>query len=190
MEKTPVWRLVLAAVVYLALFLLGSTSGLLGPAVYAYVGTLLPIPFAFVYLYVAANRQGFGAAALLNGFVLVVGLLVGEGNVAFAVGMVVLAVATEVVRRLVGYDTLKGVELSFVPFAYGFYPYAAHWWTDPAGSLAAAVEEMPAGYADAMVPVIENVPMLVVMLVLVIPVAILGMKLAEKAMKKETALLA
>ena len=46
---------------------------------------------------------------------------------------------------------------------------------------------MPAGYADKMETVISNIPMLVIMLILVIPVAILGMRLAEKAMKKQTA---
>ena len=48
---------------------------------------------------------------------------------------------------------------------------------------------MPAGYADAMKPVIDNIPMLVVMLLLTIPVAILGMRLAEKVMKKQAAAL-
>ena len=48
---------------------------------------------------------------------------------------------------------------------------------------------MPAGYADAMRPLIDNLPMLVVMLLLTAPVAILGMRLAVKAMKKQTAAL-
>ena len=93
----------------------------------------------------------------------------------------------EFIRRLNGCDTLKGVRLSFLPFAFSFYAYSAHWWTDTVGSLAAAVEEMPAGYADKMLPVIQNVPMLVVMLVLTIPVAILSMRLAERIMKKQAA---
>lgn len=184
MEKPSAWRLLVAAIIYLALFLLGSTSGLLGPACYAYVGTLLPIPFAFVYLYVAANVQGFGAAALLNGFVLVVGLVVGEGNAPLIIGLVVLAALAEILRRVLGYETLKGVRASFIPLAFSFYPYVAHWWTDTEGSLAAATAEMPAGYADAMVPVINNTVMLVVMICLVVPVAILAMRLAEKAMAK------
>ena len=86
-----------------------------------------------------------------------------------------------------GYDTRKGVRLSFVPFAFSFYAYSAHWWTDTEGSLAAAVEEMPAGYADKMLPVIRNVPMLILMLALTIPTAILSMRLAESVMKKQTA---
>ena len=40
-----------------------------------------------------------------------------------------------------------------------------------------------------MKPVIANIPMLVVMLLLTIPVAILGMWLAEKVMKKQAATL-
>ena len=48
---------------------------------------------------------------------------------------------------------------------------------------------MPAGYADRMVPVIGNIPVLLLMLLLVIPMASLGMRTAEKTMKKQAALL-
>ena len=120
---------------------------------------------------------------------MIIGLIAGEGNLTFVVGMIVLALAAELVRKLQGYDTLKGVRRSFIPLAFSFYAYSAHWWTDTEGSLAAAVEEMPAGYADKMVPIIQNTPILIVMLILTIPVALLGIRLAEKAMKKQTALL-
>ena len=46
---------------------------------------------------------------------------------------------------------------------------------------------MPAGYDELMKPVIDNIPVLIVALVLTIPVAILAMRLAERAMKKQTA---
>lgn len=189
MKKTPVLRIAIAAIVYLALFPLALVSGLVHPACYAYVGTLAPILFGFVYLYTAANLQSFGAAAILNGFTLIIGLIAGEGNLPFVVGMIVLALAAELVRKLQGYDTLKGVRRSFIPLAFSFYAYSAHWWTNTAESLAEAAEEMPAGYADKMAPVIQNVPVLIVMLILTIPVALLGMRLAETAMKKQAALL-
>lgn len=189
MKKKSVIRVVIAALVYLALYPLGSACGLIHPACYAYVGTFLPLLFSFVYLYAAANMRCFGTAVVLNGFVLILGLIAGEGNLPFVIGMILLAALAELIRKLNGYDTLKGVRRSFLPFAFSFYTYAAHWWTDTEGSLAAAVEEMPAGYADKMETVIGNIPLLVVMLVLTIPVAILGMRLAEKALKKQTALL-
>ena len=98
--------------------------------------------------------------------------------------MVVLTALAEIIRWRCGYDTRKGVRWSFLPFAYSFFAYVAHWWTDTEGSLAAAVEEMPAGYDQLMRQVIDNIPMLVVALVLTIPVAILAMRLAEKVLKK------
>ena len=185
MKKSPVFRVLIAAVIYLLLFVLGSSCGLIHPACYAYVGTFLPLLFSFVYLYTAANMRCFGAAAVLNGFVLVIGLIAGEGNWPFVVGMIILAVLAELIRKLCGYDTRKGVRWSFIPFAFSFYSYSAHWWTDTEGALAAAVEEMPAGYAEKMEAVIHNIPILIVMLVLTIPVAIFAMRLAEKVIKKE-----
>ena len=189
MKKHSVLAIIISAIVYLALYPLGSVTGLIHPACYAYVGTLLPLLFAFVYQPAAANRQGFGAAAILNGFTLIIGIIAGEGNLPLIIGMIGLAVLAEIVRAVCGYDTLKGVRLSFIPFAFSFYAYSAHWWFDKEGSLAAAVEEMPAGYADKMEPVINNIPAIVIALVLTVPVAILGMRIAEKVLKKQTALL-
>ena len=77
MKKVSVVPLVFAAVCYLALFPLASACGLIHPACYAYVGTFLPLLFAPVYLLAAANCRSFGAAAALNGFTLIVGLLMG-----------------------------------------------------------------------------------------------------------------
>ena len=186
MKKNPVARIGIAAVVYLALFVLGAASGAIHPACFAYAGTVLPLLFSFVYLYTAANLQCFGAAAILNGFVLILALIAGEGNPALIIGMILLAVIAELIRKQYAYDTKKGVRLSFLPLAFSFYAYTAHWWTNTAGSLAEAVEEMPAGYADKMARVINNTPMLIVMLILVIPVALLAMRLAEKALPKQT----
>jgi hypothetical protein len=187
MKKIPVFRLLVAALIYLGMFVLASSCGLIHPACYAYAGTFVPILFSFLYLYTASMLRGFGAALLLNGFVLIVGLIMREGNPPMIIGLILLALAAELIRKLCGYETLRGVRLSFIPLAFSFYAYSAHWWTDTEGSLAAAVEEMPAGYADRMKPVIDNIPMLIVMLLLTVPVAILSMRLAGKLMKKQAA---
>lgn len=39
---------------------------------------------------------------------------------------------------------------------------------------------MPAGYDEMMKPVIDNVPMLVVVLILTIPISMLSIRLAER----------
>lgn len=185
--KKHVFPVLIAAVIYTALFVLGSSAGLIHPACYAYVGTFLPLLFSLVYLFTTARMQTFGAALALNGFALVVGLLAGEGNPPFIAGMIVLALLAELVRKLSGYDTRKGVRRSFIPLAFSFYTYSAHWWTDTEGALAAAAEEMPAGYADKMEPVIGNIPVLILMLVLTVPAAILSIRIVEKLLKKQAA---
>ena len=169
--------------------MLGAASGAIHPACFAYAGAVLPILFSFVYLYTASKMQCFGATLVLNGFTLAVGLIAGEGNLPLIVGMLVLALLAELIRKGCGYDTLKGVRQSFIPLAFSFFAYTAHWWTDTEGSLEAAVEEMPAGYADKMAAVIGNIPVLIVVLLLTIPIAIVGMRFAEKLMKKPAAAL-
>ena len=186
--KTAI-RVTLMAIAYLALFLIGAASGAIHPACYAYIGAVLPLLSALVYLYTCTLIRSFGAATALNGFIFVLFLLTGEADMAFIIGMVVLTALAEIIRKANGYDTLKGVRWSFVPFAFSFFTYTIHWWTDTEGSLAAAVEEMPAGYDELMKPIIDNVPVLVVVLILTIPVAILAMRLAECVLKKPATIL-
>ena len=178
-----VFKVLLMEIAYLATFLLGASSGILHPACYAYAGAVLPLLTAFIYLHTCTLIRGFGAAAALNGFVLVLFLIVGEADTACVIGMVSLTALAEIIRYFCKYDTRKGVRWSFVPFAFSFFCYTAHWWTDTEGSLAAAVEEMPAGYDELMKPVIDNIPMLIVVLLLTIPIAVLAMRLAERVLK-------
>jgi hypothetical protein len=179
--------LLLMAIAYLATFILGAASGAIHPACYAYAGAVLPLLTALIYLYTTTLLRGFGVATLLNGFILVLFLIAGEADTAYIVGTLILTALAEILRYAFKYDTRKGVRWSFVPLAFSFFVYTAHWWTDTEGSLAAAVEEMPAGYDQLMKAVIDNVPVLVVVLILTIPIAILAMRLAEKVLKKPAA---
>lgn len=185
----PAFKIILMAVAYLVTFILGATSGAIHPAFYAYIGALLPLVFAFIYLYTCSIIRGFGAATVLNGFIFVLFLIAGEADTAYIIGTIVLTALAEILRKVFGYDTIKGVRWSFIPFAFSFFAYTSHWWFDTEGSLAAAVEEMPAGYDQLMIPVINNVPVLIIVLVLTIPVAILAMRLAERTLKKPAATL-
>ncbi len=181
--------IILMAVAYLATFILGAASGAIHPACYAYVGALLPLLTAFIYLRTCLLFPRFGAATVLNGFIMVLFLVAGEADLFCVIGMVVLTALAELLRKSKGYDARAGVRWSFVPFAFSFFTYTAHWWTDTEGSLAAAVEEMPAGYDQQMLHIINNVPVLIVVLILTIPVAILAIRLAERVMKKSATLL-
>ncbi len=185
----PVFKVILMAVAYLATFILGAASGAIHPAFYAYIGAILPLVFAFIYLYTCSIIRGFGAATALNGFIFVLFLIAGEADNSYIIGTIVLTALAEILRKVFGYYTIKGVRWSFIPFAFSFFAYTVHWWFDKEGSLAAAVEEMPAGYDQLMIPVINNIPMMIVVLVLTIPVAILAMRLAERMLKKPAATL-
>ena len=185
----PALKILLLAIAYFLTFILGASSGAIHPACYAYAGAILPLLTAFIYLMTCAAVRGFGAATVLNGFVFVLFLIAGEADTSYIIGTIVLTALAEIIRFLCKYDTLKGVRWSFIPFAFSFFAYTSHWWFDTESSLAAAVEEMRAGYDQMMVPVINNIPLLIVVLVLTIPVAILAMRLAERTLKKPAATL-
>ncbi len=179
------FKVSLMAIAYLATFVLGASSGAIHPACYAYIGALLPLLTAFVYLYTCTLLPRFGAASALNGFILILFLIAGEADLFFSIGIVVLTALAEIIRKANGYDSLKGVRWSFVPFAFSFFAYTAHWWTDTEGSLAAAVEEMPAGYDQLMQPIIDNIPMLIVVLSCTFPISILAIRLAERLIQRK-----
>ncbi len=187
MKKNSMLYIAIAVAVYPILFVLGSSCGLIHPMCYAYIGTFMPLLMSFVYLYAASEIQFFGAAVLLNGFLAAIASVTGEANAAFFAVIGIVTVLAEIIRKIHGYETLKGVEMSFIPFAYSFYGYTLHWWTNTAESLAEAVEEMPAGYADKMAAVISNIPVLIIMLIMVIPVSIMAIRFTEKLMKRQTA---
>ena len=182
-------KIILMMVAYLAIFIAGASSGIIHPMCYAYIGAVLPFLCAFVYLYTSTLIRSFGTATALNGFILVLFLLGGETDPTFIIGIIAITAISEIIRLCLKYNTLKGVRWSFVPFAFSFFAYTIHWWTDTDGSLAAAVEEMPAGYDELMKPVIDNIPALIIVLVLTIPISIIAMRIAEHAMKKQTAIL-
>ena len=179
----PVFKVILLAIAYIACFVLGSTTGLIHPACYAYVGAVLPLLFAFIYLGTSKVIKDFGVATVLNGVALIAALVTGEADLSLIIGILVLTVLAELLRYIFRADSVKAVRWSFVPFSFSFFAYTIHWWTDTEGSLAAAVEEMPAGYDQLMIPVIDNIPLLVVVMVLTFPVAILSMRLAEKVLR-------
>lgn len=184
MKKSLLWQVPLASLIYMVLLMACSATGLIHPYCYAYVGTFFPIFFSFIYFFISSRWQCFGAGLTLNCLLLVILIVFGEGGNELVIGLIVLGLISEVIRFLVGYTSKKGIIFSFIPLAYSFYAYSIHWWTNTAESLEEAVEEMRAGYDAQMALVIQNTPLLFVMLILVIPVAILSIILVPKILKK------
>ena len=64
----------------------GRLEWRLHPACYAYIGAVLPLVSAFIYLYTCTLIRGFGAATALNGFIFVLFLIAGEADLAYIIG--------------------------------------------------------------------------------------------------------
>ena len=58
MKKTI--RIIFLAIAYLLTYILGSCTGIIHPACYAYVGAILPLLTAFIYLLTCATMKGYG----------------------------------------------------------------------------------------------------------------------------------
>ena len=66
MKKGSVVGIIISAIIYLFLYPLAAACGLIHPACYAYVGSVVPILFVFVYLNASSKMKCFGAALCLN----------------------------------------------------------------------------------------------------------------------------
>jgi len=176
----PIFKILLLAIAFVATFFLGAFTGIIHPACYAYVGALLPFITAFIYKAMVKQVPRFGAASIMSGFVIVLFLLVGEADASVVIGMIVLAALSEFLHSKFQSDPVKSQRWGFVPMAFSYFTYTAHWWTDTEGSLAAAVEEMRPGYDQLMIPVIDNIPVLILVYLITIPLAILAIKIASK----------
>ena len=83
---------------------------------------------------------------------------------------------------------LKSGDFSGFITNFAFYAvFSAIISTALAKIMFAASGMMPAGYADKMEVVIRNIPILILMLVLTIPIAMLGIRIAEKVLQKQAA---
>lgn len=178
------------ALIYLALAFLGSSSGLIHPACFAYAGTVLAFLWSFIYFYAAANWQRFGVATIMNAVVLAACLILGEGNVALYVILGGVTVLSELIRFLLKYDTIRGTVWSYIPMGLSFFGYVAHWWTETEGSLEEALEEMPEGYALKMENVINSNIGIVMAVIIALILGYVGITLAQKLMKKQAVKLA
>ena len=116
-----VFKLLLMAVAYLAIFILGAASGAIHPACYAYIGALLPLLSAFVYLTTATTIRSFGTATLLNGFILVLFLIAGEADTSFIIGIVALTALAELHSPVLGRHTKQhdAVKYTNAQFKWG-----------------------------------------------------------------------
>lgn len=172
------------AAAHLATFILRAASGAIHPACHANVGALLPIPTAFIHLHTCTLIPRLGAATALNGILLLLLLTASEAAPPCAIGMAALTASAEILRKAKGHETLKGLRRSLVPLAIPLLTHTSHWRTDTEGPPAAAVREMPAGHGQPMPPVIDNIPVPILVLLLTLPASILAMRLAERVMKK------
>lgn len=94
-------------IAYLALIILGAWSGAIHPAYYAYIGALLPLLSAFIYLYTCTLIHGFGAATVLNGFIFVLFLIAGEADLTYIIGTVVLTIPVAILAMRLAERAMK-----------------------------------------------------------------------------------
>ena len=140
-------------VLYLVLYMAGT-------AITCFMGAIHPVVFVCYQITAGILLSGIvikgfnqvktpGVAAVLSAGIILIFILMNDASAWHCIPLVVIAVLAEIIRAVSKYswtgDVISTIIMTFSTF--GFYGQI---WFNRAFTYEAAVEEMPAGYADGL----------------------------------------
>lgn len=151
-NKTNALWMLLYGVLYAAFSAVVCFMGAIHPVMFVCYQITAGILVTGVAIRAFRRVQAPGAAACLALFMILLFFIIQDANVWHVVPLIVIGVLAEAVRAVFKYnwtgDVIAAVLMSFSTFGY----YGQIWF-NRAFTYEAAVEEMPAGYADGLMAV-------------------------------------
>lgn len=138
------------SLLYFSVTVLAMTAGSFSPVAWMFMTALIGLLAGIPYLYISAREQTAGVALVMN---LVAGLFyfaAGELSNLVALTLAASAAAAEIVRKISGYNSMKGNLFSYVFFVFGMSGSPMYIWIFRDYTVKKAAEEMSAEYAAAM----------------------------------------
>lgn len=160
--------------------------GWFSPLPWIWMPPLAGLVTAIPYMYIVGREQRVGAIILMNLVALLLFGVAGEMNLITFIGIAGSTICAELIRRICGYDTAHGNLISFVFYAFTMSGKTLYIWADTEFTIAEAVEEMPAGYADKILQFTPGWVMMVMLFATVI-FALLGGCIGKSVLKKQYA---
>ena len=149
-NKKNTLRQLLYMLLYFAGYLLVCVLGSVHPVMFVLYQVVAGILLTGVLVKGFDRLQAPGVAASFAAILLLVFLIIGDFTPWHAIPVVVLAVAAEIAGLVMGNDKWGTVVAKSVIMSFATFGYYGQIWLNRDFTYEAAVEEMPAGYADAL----------------------------------------
>ena len=134
------------------------------------------------YLWAASRWQRFGVGTLFAFVLAVVLLVMGEIDVTQYLLMVVVGLASDVVRQVIGTTYKRSILLAYPVLPLGILVWLMKLWTDSEWYYQGAAEEIGADYAEGL-KTLSSPWALLLVIALTLAVGFIGIRIASAKMK-------
>ena len=134
------------------------------------------------YLWAASRWQRFGVGTLFAFVLAVVLLVMGEIDVTQSLLMVVVGLASDVVRQVIGTTYKRSILLAYPVLPLGILVWLMKLWTDSEWYYQGAAEEIGADYAEGL-KTLSSPWALLLVIALTLAVGFIGIRIAAAKMK-------
>ena len=134
------------------------------------------------YLWAASRWQRFGVASLFALVLAVILLVMGEIDVTQYLLMVVVGLASDVVRQVIGTTYKRSILLAYPVLPLGILVWLMKLWTDSEWYYQGAAEEIGADYAEGL-KTLSSPWALLLVIALTLAVGFIGIRIAAAKMK-------
>ena len=134
------------------------------------------------YLWAASRWQRFGVGTLFAFVLAVVLLVMGEIDVTQYLLMVVVGLASDVVRQVIGTTYKRSILLAYPVLPLGILVWLMKLWTDSEWYYQGAAEEIGADYAEGL-KTLSSPWALLLVIALTLAVGFIGIRIATAKMK-------
>ncbi len=142
-------KILLYAVLYAVLSAIVCFTGAIHPIFFVLYQITAGILLSGVIICAFETIKGPGAAVCLGLAMIILFVVIGDAVPWHVIPLIVIAVAAEIVRATFHY-TWNGDVLAAVIMSFSTFGYYGQIWFNRAYTYECAIEEMPAGYGDAL----------------------------------------
>lgn len=140
----------LSLIFYVAIVLISTIVGGIHPILYIFmtvmVGALAWIP----YVYLAVKHQNPGVATIMNLVVVIAFAAFGGLANLLLVSVILFTLLAEISRKVVGYNTYKGIAISYTFLTLSHIGSPLYVWIYPTYAISEAAEEISVQYSELL----------------------------------------
>ena len=138
------------SVIYFAVVLAATIMGGIHPLLYLFVTALIALVAWIPYMYVMAKVPKAGVVLIMNLFVAIAFVALGELANLLLGSLIACSILAEIIRKWAGYKNYKGIVMSYILLSLSNIGSPLYVWVFSDYAISEASEEMSANYAEIL----------------------------------------